>query len=136
MTTQIVHGNPSLISETQKMLSVISMNLTPPSHMPSPLIQQTSFCSFKSGRSHLLTFTCATFLSTAWKSIFRRGVVLRSHHRRLYSNGLSQFFSFHLILSDCFRLRTVRRFSMRTHLSHNLHHFTKHVFVSWQTLFY
>ena len=47
-----------------------------------------------------------------------------STHRGLHLNGLSQFFSFPLILSDHFRLRTVRRFSMRTHLSHDLHHFT------------
>ena len=50
--------------------------------------------------------------------------MLWSHHKELHSNRLSQIFSFHLILSDHFRLRTVRRFSMRTHLSHNLHHFT------------
>ena len=33
-------------------------------------------------------------------------------------------FSLFLILSDCFRLQTVRRFSMRTHLSHTLHTLT------------
>ena len=51
------------------------------------------------------------------------GHLLWSHPRGLHSNGLSQFFSFHLILSDRFRLRTVRRFSMRTHLPHALHLF-------------
>ena len=33
-------------------------------------------------------------------------------------------FSLFFILSDHFRLQTMRRFSMRTHLSHALHHFT------------
>ena len=51
-------------------------------------------------------------------------LVLWSHHKGLHSNRLSQLFSFHLILSDYFRPQTVRRFSMRTHLSHDLHHFT------------
>ena len=37
---------------------------------------------------------------------------------------LVNFLSFHLILSNCFRLQTMRKFSMRTHLSHILHHFT------------
>ena len=37
-------------------------------------------------------------------------------------NRLSQFSSFYLILSYLFRLQTMRRFSMRTHLSHALHH--------------
>ena len=50
--------------------------------------------------------------------------LLWSHHRNYTFNRLSQFFSFHLILSDHFRLRTVRRFSTRTHLSHALHIFT------------
>ena len=117
MTTQIICGNPSQILEMQRMLSVISTILTPLPHMPSPLIQQTSFCSFKSDQSCLLKLT-------AWKLIFRRGVVLQSHLRDYTFNRLSQFFTFHLILSDCFRLQTMRRFSMRTHLSHALHHFT------------
>ena len=108
----------------RKMLSVISTILTPPPHMPSPLIQQTSFCSSKSGHSRLLKLTRATFLLVTWKLIFRRGVVLQSHLRDYTFNGLSQFFTFHLILSDRFRLWTMRRFSMRTHLSHALHHFT------------
>ena len=50
--------------------------------------------------------------------------LLQSHLRDYTFNALSQFFTFHLILSNHFRLRTVRRFSMRTHLSHALHHFT------------
>ena len=50
--------------------------------------------------------------------------LLQSHPQGLHLNGLSQFFSFYLILSNCFRLQTVRRFSTRTHLSHNLSHFT------------
>ena len=54
ITTRIVHGNPNLISEMQKTPSVISTNLTPPPHAPSPLIQQISFCSSKSGWSRLL----------------------------------------------------------------------------------
>ena len=61
------------------------------------LIQQISFCSFKSDQSRLLTFTRAAFLSIAWKSIFSRGVGLSSHPQGLHLNGLSQFFSFHLI---------------------------------------
>ena len=40
--------------------------------------------------------------------------VLRSHLGDYTFNRLSQFFSFHLILSNHFRLQTVRRFSMRT----------------------
>ena len=124
MTTQIICGNPSQILEMRRTLSVISMNLTPPPHVPSPLIQQTSFCSFKSGRSHLLRLTYAAFLLITWKLIFRRGVVLWSHLRDYRFNGLSQFFTFHPILSDHFRLHTVRGFSMGTHLSHALHHFT------------
>ena len=52
------------------------------------------------------------------------GQLLQSHPRDYTFNGLSQFFTFHLILSDHFRLQTVRRFSMRTHLSHDLHCFT------------
>ena len=104
MTTQIAHENPNQISKTQKMLSMISTNLTPPPHTPSPLIQRTSFCSSKSGQSHLLKSTCAAFLLIAWKLIFRRGVVLRSHLRDYTFNGLSQFFTFHLILSNHFRL--------------------------------
>ena len=50
--------------------------------------------------------------------------VLWPHLRDYSFNGLSQFFSFLLILSDHFRLQTVRRFSTRTHLSHVLHTFT------------
>ena len=121
MMTQIVHGNPSPISEMQRMLSKISTTFTPPFHLPSPLIQQTSFCYSKSSQSHLLNFTHAAFLSITWKLIFRRGVVLWSHSLGLHFNGLSQFFSFHLILSDHVRLQTVRRFPMGTHLSHTLH---------------
>ena len=41
-------------------------------------------------------------------------------------NGLVIFLFFDLILS--FRLQTMRRFSTRTHLSHTLHIFTKHVY--------
>ena len=100
------------------------MNLTPPPHMPSPLIQQTSFCSFESSWSCLLRLTHTAFLLITWKLIFRRGVVLQSHLRDYTFNGLSQFFTFHPILSDHFRLHTVRRFSTRTHLSHTPHHFT------------
>ena len=121
MMTQIVHGNQNQILETRKTLSVISTNLTPPPHVLSPLIQQIFFCSSTSGQSCLLKSTCTAFLLIAWKSIFRRGVVLWSHLRDYTFNRLSQFFSFHLILSDCFRLWTVRRFSMRTHLSHAFH---------------
>ena len=124
MATWIIRGNPSQISEMRRTLSMISMNLTPPPHMPSPLIQQTSFCSFKSSWSCLLRLTHAAFLLITWKLIFRRGVVLWSHLRDYTFNGLGQFFTFHPILSDYFRLYTVRRFSMRTHLSHALHHFT------------
>ena len=51
-------------------------------------------------------------------------LILQSHSKELLFNGLSQFFTFHLILSDQFRLQTVRRFPMGTHLSHTLHHFT------------
>ena len=50
--------------------------------------------------------------------------VLQPHLRDHSFNGLSQFFTFHLILSNCFRLQTVRRFSTRTHLSHIFYHFT------------
>ena len=51
--------------------------------------------------------------------------MLQSHSKELHFNRLSQFFSFFLILSDHFTLQTVRRFSMRTHLSHAFfHHFT------------
>ena len=50
--------------------------------------------------------------------------VLWSHPRDYTFNGLSQFFSFYLILSDHFRLQTMRRLSIRTHLSHALHTFT------------
>ena len=107
------------------MLSMISTHLIPLPHAPSPLIQQTSFCYSKSSWSYLLKSTHAAFLLITWKSIFRRGVVLWSHLRDYSFNGLNQFFSFLLILSDHFRLQTVRRFSMRTHLSHNFHHFTK-----------
>ena len=39
-------------------------------------------------------------------------------------NRLSQFFTFFLILSDHFKLQTMKRFSMRTHLFHAFHHFT------------
>ena len=52
--TQITCGNPCPILKMQKMLSMISMNLIPPPHTPSPLIQQTFFCSSKSSQSHLL----------------------------------------------------------------------------------
>ena len=103
MTTQIICGSPNLILETQKMLSMISTNLTPLPHTLSPLIQQISFCSFKSGWSRLSTFILAAFLLIAWKSIFRRGVVLRSHPQGLHLNRLNQFFSFilsYLIISD------------------------------------
>ena len=53
--------------------------------------------------------------------------MLWSHSKGLYSNRLSQIFSFYLILSDCFRLQTVRRFPTGTHLSHNLHISQTHV---------
>ena len=122
--TQIVHGNPNPILEMRKMLSMISTTLTPPPHVPFPLIQQTSFCYSKSSRSCLPKSTHTTFLLIIWKLIFRRGVVLQSHLRDYTFNGLSQFFTLHLILSDCFRLQTVKRFSIKTHLSHTLHHFT------------
>ena len=49
---------------------------------------------------------------------------LQSHPRDYTFNRLSQFFTFHLILSNHFRLWTMRRFSTRTNLSHDLHHFT------------
>ena len=98
MTTQIVHGNPSPISEMQRMLSKISTTFTPPFHLPSPLIQQTSFCYSKSSQSRLLNFTHAAFLSITWKLIFRRGVVLWSHSLGLHFNGLSQFFSSETLL--------------------------------------
>ena len=87
MTTQIVCGNSNPISEMWRMLSGISTILTSPSHMPSPLIQ-------KSGWSCLLRYIHTAFLSTTWKLIFRRGVVLWSHPLGLYFNTLSQFFSF------------------------------------------
>ena len=103
---------------------MISTNLIPPPHAPSPLTQQISFCSSNNGQSHLLKSTLAAFLLIAWKSIFRRGVVLWSHLRDHSFNRLSQFFTLHLILSDHFRLQTMRRFSMRTHLSYALHYFT------------
>ena len=87
----------------------------------SPLIQQTFFCFSKNSQSCLLKLTCTTSLSIAWKLIFSRGVVLQPHPRDHSFNELSQFFTFHLILPKPFRLRTVRRFSMRTHLSHAFH---------------
>ena len=90
--------------------------------MPSPLIQQISFCFSKSGQSCLLRFTHGTFLLVTWKSIFRRGVVLWSHHRDITFNRLINISLFNLILS--FRLQTVRRISTRSHLSHTLHIFT------------
>ena len=121
--TQIVHGNSNQISEMQWMLSMISMGLTSPSHGPSPLIQQTFFCSSNNGQSHLLKSTHTTFLLIIWKLIFRRGVVLWSHLRDYTFNGLSQFFTPYLISSNSFRLQTVRRFSIRTHLFHALHIF-------------
>ena len=125
MITQIICGNPSPILEMQKTLSVISMNLTPLPHAHSPLIQQTFFCFSKSGWSHLLKSTHAAFLLIAWKSIFRRGVVLWSHLGPTSgTTHLMDLVNFFLILSNHFRLQTVRRFSMRTHLSHTLHHFT------------
>ena len=107
----------------QKTLSMIATNLTPPPHAPSPLTQQISFCFSKSGQSRLLTFIHATFLLIAWKSIFK-GSSVTVPPQGLHSKGLSQLFSFYLILSDHFRLRTMRRFSMRSHLPHDLHHFT------------
>ena len=101
MMTQIIHGNPNQISEMQKTLSMISMTLTPLPHVPSPLIPQISFCSSKSSWSHLPKSTRVTFLLIAWKSIFRRGVVLQSHPKGLHLNRLSQFFSSpYLIASD------------------------------------
>ena len=124
MMTRITHGNLNQISEMWKMLSMISMSLTPPPHAPSPLIQQISFCFSKTGRSCLLSSTRAIFLLITWKSIFRRGIVLQSHSKGLHFNGLSQFSFFHLILSNHFRLWTMRSFSTRTHLSHALHIFT------------
>ena len=96
--TRIACGNSNPISEMQKMLSVIFMNLTPPPHVPSPLIQQTSFCCFKSSQSCLPTFIHTTFLLIAWKLIFSRGVVLWSHSLGLHSNGLNQFFSSETLL--------------------------------------
>ena len=101
MTTQIIYGNPNPILEMQKTLSKISTNLTPPPHMPFPLIQQISFCCSKSGQSHLLTFTHAAFLLIAWKLIFRRGVVLWSHSKGLPFQQTCHFFflSSYLILS-------------------------------------
>ena len=49
--------------------------------------------------------------------------LLWSHLRDYTFNGLSQFFTPYLISSNSFRLQTVRRFSMRTHLFHALHIF-------------
>ena len=56
MTTQIVCGNPNLILEMQRMVSMIFIVYTPPFHMPSPLIQQISFCFSKDGQSYLLKY--------------------------------------------------------------------------------
>ena len=134
MTTQIVCGNPSPISEMQKTLFVISTNLTPPPHVPFPLIQQTLFCSFKSGWSRLLNSIHTTFLLIAWKLIFRREVVLWSHLRDYTFNGLSQFFSFHLILS--FQTLNCEEILYENSLTSRPSPFHKHVFTSWQTLFY
>ena len=53
-----------------------------------------------------------------------------------HSNGLSQFFSFLFILSDRFRLWTMRRFSMRSSLISQPSPFHKYMFASWRTLFY
>ena len=91
-------GNSSHISEMYGTPSKISMILTPLPHVPFPLIQQISFCSFKSSQSHLLKFTCTASLSITWKSIFRRGRVLQSHSWWLLLNELSQFFSFHYFI--------------------------------------
>ena len=55
--------------------------------------------------------------------------LLWSHPKGLYLNGLGQFLTFHFILSNHFRLQTVRRFSMKTHLSHALHIFTNMCFL-------
>ena len=52
-------------------------------------------------------------------------MLLRSHLGPTSgTTHLMDLVNFFLILSNHFRLRTVRRFSMRTHLSHTLHHFT------------
>ena len=40
-----------------------------------------------------------------------------------HSTDLVNFSFYNLILSDCIRLQTMRRFSTRTHLSHTLHAF-------------
>ena len=124
MTTQIVYGNPNQILAMQKQLCKISIVPIPPLHGLFLLIQQISFCFSKSGQSCLLKLIHAAFLLITWKLIFRRGVVLWSHLRDYTFNRLSQFFTFHLILSNHFRLQTVRRFSTRTHLSHAFHLFT------------
>ena len=50
------------------------------------------------------------------------GVLLQSHSKGLHFNGLVNFFSF--ILSNYFRLWTMRSFSMGTHLPHTLHTLT------------
>ena len=49
--------------------------------------------------------------------------LLWSHSLRLHLTDLSNF-SLFLILSDNFRLQTMRRFPRGTHIPHTLHHFT------------
>ena len=51
-------------------------------------------------------------------------LLLQSHPKGLHLMDLVNFSLVLLILSDYFRLQTMRRFSMRTHLSHTIHTFT------------
>ena len=84
------------------------MNLTPLPHGTSPLIQQTSFCSFKSGRSCLLKSTCAAFPLIAWKLIFRRGMLQFSSWVVLFSSSLP--FVPHLLSWGPFLMLTITIF--------------------------
>ena len=134
MTTQIIHGNPNQILEMRRAPSMISTTLTLPPHAPSPLTQQTFFCSSKSSRSCLLNSTHAAFLLITWKSIFRRGVVLQFHFRDYSFNRLNQLFSPASYLIYPFQTSNHEEILYKNSLISHPSYFHKHMFASWQTL--
>ena len=89
------------------------------------IVEADNVVSMFASLPHLCEMSTIRYVILYWST------VLQSHHKGLHLNGLSQFFSFHLILSNCFRHLNHEEILYENSLISQPSPFHKHVFASW-----